>query len=53
MKKKELFKQKPKAEDYQYQPYGHIGALLNYVEKLEKSINCSQCCKIDKINENK
>jgi hypothetical protein len=33
---------KPKVEDYEYQPYGYINALQNYIDKLEKAIafNC-------------
>ena len=45
MKNKDLLKQKPNVDDYKYQPYGYINALQNYIDKLEKAITVTRCCK--------
>lgn len=44
---KTILESKPKVKDYDYQPYGYINALQNYIDKLEKAINYIPCCKSD------
>ncbi len=36
---KTILESKPKVENYDYQPYGYINALQNYIDKIEKLIN--------------
>jgi len=35
----EIVKNKPNVKDFDYQPYGYINALQNYVNKLEKALS--------------
>ena len=42
-KSDKILKEKPNVDDFEYQPYGYINALQNYIDKLEVVINNTYC----------
>jgi len=42
-KNKEILKEKPNLDDFDYKPYGYINALHKYIDKLEKAIKYTLC----------